>query len=108
MRVRTIYLHRSQARRIRTLVPAFLAAATLVVAAGMALAAGDSSAAATLAPGAPREPAPVQPAPPAIGVGDTAPDFTLRDQAMNDVTLSSFRGSKKVILAFYVFAFTGG
>jgi hypothetical protein len=49
-------------------------------------------------------------APPAhvIGVGDKAPDFTLKDQNLEDVSLASFRGKKKVILAFYVFAFTGG
>lgn len=45
---------------------------------------------------------------PAVRVGDVAPDFTLRDQNGNQVTLSDFRGEKKVILAFYVFAFTGG
>jgi cytochrome oxidase Cu insertion factor (SCO1/SenC/PrrC family) len=45
---------------------------------------------------------------PAVGVGDMAPDFTLRDQNGNQVTLSDFRGEKRVILAFYVFAFTGG
>jgi peroxiredoxin len=35
-----------------------------------------------------------------IAVGQTAPDFTLKDQNQNDVTLSSFRG-KNVVLAFY-------
>lgn len=45
---------------------------------------------------------------PAINVGDAAPDFTLRDHMRNDVTLSAFRGQKKIVLAFYVFAFTGG
>ena len=43
-----------------------------------------------------------------LKVGDTAPDFTLRDTDGNDVTLSSFRGKKNVVLAFYVLAFTGG
>lgn len=43
-----------------------------------------------------------------LKVGDTAPDFTLRDTEGNDVTLSSFRGKKNVVLAFYVLAFTGG
>lgn len=49
-------------------------------------------------------------APPApkIKVGDTAPDFTLKDQNGTDVSLASFRGKKSVVLAFYVFAFTGG
>ena len=43
----------------------------------------------------------------AVQVGDTAPEFTLRDGDRNDVSLASFRG-KNVVLAFYVFAFTGG
>lgn len=45
---------------------------------------------------------------PKIKVGDTAPDFTLRDQTNKEVKLSDFRGKKNVVLAFYVFAFTGG
>lgn len=40
-------------------------------------------------------------------VGDEAPDFTLKDQEGNDVTLSSFRGDKNVALVFYPFTFTG-
>ena len=36
-----------------------------------------------------------------IKVGDEAPDFTMKDQDQNDVTLSSFRGRKNVVLAFY-------
>lgn len=43
-----------------------------------------------------------------IGIGDVAPDFTLKDQNRQAVTLSQFRGQKKVVLAFYVYAFTGG
>src|SRR6266550_9300271 len=39
-------------------------------------------------------------------VGDTAPDFTLKDQNANDVTLSSFRG-QPVVIVFYPFTFTG-
>jgi cytochrome oxidase Cu insertion factor (SCO1/SenC/PrrC family) len=51
-----------------------------------------------------------QPAPPRthLKLGDTAPDFVLRDTAGKEVKLSDFRGKKNVILAFYVFAFTGG
>jgi len=45
---------------------------------------------------------------PKIKVGDMAPDFTLRDQTGKEVKLSDFRGKKNVVLAFYVFAFTGG
>jgi cytochrome oxidase Cu insertion factor (SCO1/SenC/PrrC family) len=48
------------------------------------------------------------PAPLALKVGDEAPDFTLLDTDMKQVTLSSFRGKKNVALAFYIFAFTGG
>jgi cytochrome oxidase Cu insertion factor (SCO1/SenC/PrrC family) len=43
-----------------------------------------------------------------LKVGDTAPDFTLRDQTGKEVSLKDFRGNKSVVLAFYVFAFTGG
>jgi cytochrome oxidase Cu insertion factor (SCO1/SenC/PrrC family) len=49
------------------------------------------------------------PAPePKVKVGDTAPDFSLLDQNRKEVKLSDFRGKKSVVLAFYVFAFTGG
>ncbi|SEC87635.1 Peroxiredoxin [Nocardioides exalbidus] len=40
-------------------------------------------------------------------IGDEAPDFTLRDQFGQDVTLSDFRGRKAVVLMFFPFAFTG-
>jgi peroxiredoxin (alkyl hydroperoxide reductase subunit C) len=39
--------------------------------------------------------------------GTVAPDFTLRDQNNEQVTLSKFRGDKAVLLVFYPFAFTG-
>jgi mycoredoxin-dependent peroxiredoxin len=42
-----------------------------------------------------------------IAVGDTAPEFTLKDTDGNDVTLSSFRGKQSVTLVFIPFAFTG-
>ena len=42
-----------------------------------------------------------------IEVGQRAPEFTLKDQAGNDVTLSSFHGDRGVVLVFYPFAFTG-
>jgi len=48
------------------------------------------------------------PPPPAVKVGDTAPDFTLTDQNGNKVSLHDFKGKKNVALAFYIFAFTGG
>ncbi len=40
-------------------------------------------------------------------LGEQAPDFTLRDQFGQDVTLSSYRGRKAVALVFYPFAFSG-
>lgn len=36
-----------------------------------------------------------------IKVGDVAPDFTLKNQDGNEVSLSSFKGQKNVVLAFY-------
>ena len=42
-----------------------------------------------------------------VEVGQEAPDFTLRNQDREEVTLSSFRGSKSVLLVFYPFAFSG-
>jgi cytochrome oxidase Cu insertion factor (SCO1/SenC/PrrC family) len=48
------------------------------------------------------------PPPPAVKVGDIAPDFTLTDQNGNKVSLHDFKGKKNVALAFYIFAFTGG
>ena len=42
-----------------------------------------------------------------IEVGEPAPDFTLRDQNNEEVTLSSFRGVKAVLVIFYPLAFTG-
>ena len=44
-------------------------------------------------------------------VGDMAPDFKLSYFNGNDdkeVKLSDYRGKKNVVLAFYIFAFTGG
>ncbi len=43
-----------------------------------------------------------------LKIGDMAPDFTLMDTSGKDVKLSDFRGKKNVVLAFYIFAFTGG
>ena len=40
-------------------------------------------------------------------VGTEAPDFTVKDQNNQDVTLSSFRGQQAVLLVFYPFAFSG-
>jgi cytochrome oxidase Cu insertion factor (SCO1/SenC/PrrC family) len=46
-----------------------------------------------------------------LKVGDMAPDFTLKyfDGAkLQDISLHEFRGKKNVLVAFFVFAFTGG
>ena len=63
-------------------------------------------------------PAPARTAPPAphtnLKVGQVAPDFTLPssisgpDGRKTRYKLSDFKGKKNVVLAFYVFAFTGG
>ena len=48
---------------------------------------------------------------PSLKVGDVAPDFKMQyfdGKDLKDVSLSDFRGKKNVVLAFYVFAFTGG
>ena len=51
------------------------------------------------------------PAPPSLKVGDVAPEFKLQyfdGNDLKDVTLGQYRGKKNVVLAFYIFAFTGG
>ena len=52
---------------------------------------------------APKEAAPAMPK-----VGDVAPDFKLAADTGKEVSLSDYRGKKQVVLAFYIFAFTGG
>jgi peroxiredoxin len=42
-----------------------------------------------------------------VPVGAQAPDFELRDHNAQTHRLSSYRGSKNVVLVFYPFAFTG-
>lgn len=42
-----------------------------------------------------------------LDVGTAAPDFTLKDQNNQEITLSSFKGEKNVLLVFYPLAFTG-
>ena len=52
-----------------------------------------------------------EPAPMKLKVGEMAPEFTLKyfDGAkLQDVSLHEFRGKKNVVVAFFVFAFTGG
>jgi AhpC/TSA family protein len=46
-----------------------------------------------------------------LNVGDVAPDFKLHyfdGSDLKEVSLSQYRGKSNVVLAFYVFAFTGG
>lgn len=43
----------------------------------------------------------------AVEPGQLAPDFTLKNPDYEDVTLSSFRGKKNVVLVFYPLAFSG-
>jgi hypothetical protein len=46
-----------------------------------------------------------------LKVGDVAPDFKMQyidGKEEKDVTLSQYRGKSNVVLAFYIFAFTGG
>jgi mycoredoxin-dependent peroxiredoxin len=42
-----------------------------------------------------------------LEIGAEAPDFTLRDQNQQEISLSAFRGSKNVLLVFFPLAFTG-
>ena len=58
-----------------------------------------------------KTPAPPAQPPPKVKVGSVAPDFTLQyfdGKDLKDVSLKDFRGKKNVVLAFYIFAFTGG
>lgn len=48
---------------------------------------------------------PVVSVPPAVG--ESAPDFHLKDQHGQVVSLQDFHGSKNVVLVFYPFAFSG-
>lgn len=44
-------------------------------------------------------------------VGEMAPDFSLKyfdGNDLKDVSLSQYRGKKNVVVAFFIFAFTGG
>lgn len=43
-----------------------------------------------------------------LKIGDTAPEFSLRDANRNTVKLGDFKGEKHVVLAFYLLAFTPG
>jgi len=46
-----------------------------------------------------------------LKVGDVAPDFKLQyfdGSDLKDISLSQYRGKSNVVVAFYIFAFTGG
>ena len=52
-----------------------------------------------------------EPAPMKLKVGDVAPEFKLQYFDGSDdkeISLSQYRGKSNVVLAFYIFAFTGG
>ena len=42
-----------------------------------------------------------------LALGTPAPDFLLRDQFGQDVSLTSYRGRKAVVIVFYPYAFSG-
>ncbi|MBV5244459.1 peroxiredoxin [Mycolicibacterium sp. PAM1] len=42
-----------------------------------------------------------------LSVGSAAPDFTLKDQNNQAVSLTAFRGDRDVVLVFFPLAFTG-
>jgi AhpC/TSA family len=49
--------------------------------------------------------------PPKLKVGDVAPEFKLPyfdGSDEKEISLSQYRGKSNVVLAFYIFAFTGG
>lgn len=52
-----------------------------------------------------------EPASMQLKVGDVAPDFKLKyfdGTDLKEVSLSQYRDKSNVVLAFYIFAFTGG
>ena len=52
-----------------------------------------------------------EPVPMKLKVGDAAPDFKLNyfdGSDLKEISLSQYRGKSNVVLAFYIFAFTGG
>ena len=42
-----------------------------------------------------------------LEIGTTAPDFKLKNQHGEEISLSSFKGNKNVVVLFYPFAFSG-
>jgi len=77
----------------------------------LAIAAMCLVAAAALAPPARTDDKKPTPAPMKLKVGDIAPGFKLQyfdGSNLKDVSLSEYRGKSNVVVAFYIFAFTGG
>jgi hypothetical protein len=67
--------------------------------------------AAAIAPHASAQASKMESAPMKLKVGDAAPDFKLQyfdGSNLKDVSLSQYRGKSNVVVAFYIFAFTGG
>jgi cytochrome oxidase Cu insertion factor (SCO1/SenC/PrrC family) len=85
--------------------------ALLIILVATAVAAAQSAPTQTASP---QKPATPPPAPHTnLKVGDPAPDFNLPSTIVQDgkrlrYKLSDFKGKKNVVLAVYVFAFTGG
>ena len=82
----------------------FLIAATAAVAAAQSAQTQGAAPKSTTPPPAPHT---------NLKVGDAAPDFSLPSTIVQDgkrvrYKLSDFKGKKNVVLAVYVFAFTGG
>lgn len=42
-----------------------------------------------------------------VNVGDLAPDFTLKSETLDKISLSNYRGKKNVVLLFFPFANSG-
>jgi cytochrome oxidase Cu insertion factor (SCO1/SenC/PrrC family) len=75
----------------------------LAAAVGWALAASTA-----LAQEPPPPPPPTPPDPPALKVGDKAPDFKLKGSDGKEYTLKEFAGKQGVVVAWFPKAFTGG
>ena len=94
------------------------ALSVLILLAAASIAAAQGTPTQSPSPAPAKTPTPQQAAPAAphtnLKVGQAAPDFTLPsdisgpDGRKMKYKLSDFKGKKNVVLAFYVFAFTGG
>jgi hypothetical protein len=94
------------------------AVCVLFLFAAASIAAAQATPAQSASPAPAKTPTPQQTTPAAphtnLKVGQAAPDFTLPSDISGPdgrkvrYKLSDFKGKKNVVLAFYVFAFTGG